>query len=227
MIGGVKMKVLVVAPHADDEVLGVGGTIAKYVDEGHEVYICIITTGDSSMFSQEILDKLRLEALEAHKFLGIKETFFLELPAVMLSEVPKHEVNSRINTVIDNIKPDIVFIPHFGDMHLDHAIVSQATMVGVRPIKKDKVLEIYSYETLSETEWNIPHVTNAFIPNTFVDISPYLDRKIIAMECFATQIVEFPHPRSLEAIKSLAKLRGSTIGTKASEAFCLVRKIIL
>lgn len=221
------MKVLVVAPHADDEVLGVGGTIAKYIDEGHEVYVCVMTTGHPSMFSQEILDKLRLEAIATHKFLGVKDTFFLDLPAVMLSEVPKYKVNKKINEVIDNVQPDIVFIPHFGDMHLDHYIVSQAAMVGVRPIKEHKIIEVYSYETLSETEWNIPHVANAFIPNTYIDVTDYLDKKKKAMEHFTTQLTEFPHPRSIETIESLAKLRGSTIGVRAAEAFCLVRRIIL
>jgi len=221
------MKVLVVAPHADDEVLGVGGTIAKYIDEGNEVYVCVMTTGHSSMFPQEVLDKLRNEAIEAHKFLGINQTYFLDLPAVMLSEVPKHEVNKKINGVIEEVQPDVVFIPHFGDMHLDHYIVSQAAMVGVRPIKNHRILEVYSYETLSETEWNIPHVTNVFIPNTYINITDYLDKKKTAMEHFTTQLTEFPHPRSIEAIESLAKLRGSTIGVKAAEAFCLVRRIIL
>ncbi len=221
------MKVLVVAPHADDEVLGVGGTIAKYFDEGNEVYVCVVTTGHPSMFSQEVLDKLRNEAIESHKFLGVKQTYFLDLPAVMLSEVPKHEVNKKINEVIDEVQPDIVFIPHFGDMHLDHYIVAQAAMVGVRPIKDHRILEVYSYETLSETEWNIPHVTNIFIPNTYIDITSYLDKKKKAMEYFTTQLTEFPHPRSIEAIESLAKLRGSTIGVKAAEAFCLIRKIVL
>lgn len=221
------MKVLVVAPHADDEVLGVGGTIAKYIDEGHEVYVCVMTSGHPSMFPQQVLNKLRNEALEAHNFLCVKKSFFLDLPAVMLSEVPKHEVNKKIKEVIDEVQPDVVFIPHFGDLHLDHYIVSQATMVCVRPIKDHRILEVYSYETLSETEWNIPHISNAFIPNTYIDITGYLDKKKAAMEYFTTQIKEFPHPRSIEAIESLAKLRGSTIGVKAAEAFCLIRKIIL
>ncbi len=220
------MNVLVVAPHADDEILGVGGTISKYVEEGHDVYVCVVTSGHASMFPEEVLDKLRDEVKASHRYLGIKETLFLEYPAVMLSEVPKHELNKKINNVIDEIKPEVVFIPHFGDMHLDHFIVSQSTMVGVRPIKEHKVLEIYSYETLSETEWNIPHVSNSFVPNVYIDISDYLDKKVKAMSYFTTQLVEFPHPRSLEAIKSLAKLRGSTVGVKAAEAFCMIRRII-
>lgn len=221
------MNVLVVAPHADDEILGVGATIAKYVDEGHDVYICVVTSGHPSMFSKEVLKKLRSETIDSHKYLGIKETFFLEFPAVLLSEIPKHEINAKINTVLDEVKPDVVFIPHYGDMHLDHYIVSQAAMVGVRPIKDHKVLEVYSYETLSETEWNVPHVSNVFIPNSFVNVSNYLDKKLKAMSYFTTQLTQFPHPRSLEAITSLAKLRGSTVGVNAAEAFCLVRRIII
>ena len=112
-------------------------------------------------------------------------------------------------------------------MHSDHRIVSSAAMVGLRPINSHKVLEIYSYETLSETEWNIPSVKNVFLPNTWVDITKYLDKKLEAMGMYATQIKKFPHPRSLEAIESLAKLRGSTIGVHAAEAFSLIRRIII
>lgn len=220
------MRVLVIAPHADDEVLGVGGTIAKYVDEGHEVYVCIVTCGHPSMFPEDLLKKLRSEAIDAHGSLGVKETFFIDFPAVMLSETPVHEINSKVLDVIKEVEPDIAFIPHYGDIHLDHNIVSQAAMVGLRPIRKHKVMEIYSYETLSETEWNIPHVSNAFIPNTWVDVSDYLDKKLEAMNIYSTQVTQFPHPRSSEAIKSLAKLRGSTVGMNAAEAFSLIRRII-
>lgn len=221
------MKVLVIAPHADDEVLGVGGTIAKYIDEGHEVYVCIVTCGHPMMFPEDILKELRNEAISIHKFLGVKETYFLDFPAVMLSEIPVHEVNNKILDVIKKSQPDVAFIPHYGDMHIDHYIVSQAAMVGLRPIMNHKVLEVYSYETLSETEWNIPHTSNVFIPNTWVDISKYLGKKLEAMDMYSTQVTKFPHPRSLEGIESLAKLRGSTVGVNAAEAFCLIRRIIL
>lgn len=221
------MKTLVIAPHADDEVLGVGGTIAKHIDEGNDVYVCIVTSGHPTMFPEDILKQLRKEALSAHEFLGVKETFFLDFPAVMLSEIPKHEINGKILDTINEVQPDVVFIPHYGDMHLDHYIVSQASMVGLRPIREHKVLEVYSYETLSETEWNIPHTSNTFIPNTWVDISNYLDKKLKAMNTYSTQVYEFPHPRSLGGIESLAKFRGSTIGVNAAEAFTLIRRIIL
>lgn len=219
------MRVLVVAPHADDEILGVGGTMAKYVAEGRDVYVCIVTTGHPSMYPQDILEEIRRETQEAHNYLGVKKTHFLEFPAVMLNQVSTPDLNQRLSDVINEVKPDVVFIPHFGDMHQDHHIVSQATMVAVRPINDHKVREVYSYETLSETEWNIPHSGNAFIPNTFINISDYLQNKIRAMSYFKTQLRSFPHPRSLEALESLARLRGSTIGVRAAEAFCLIRRV--
>lgn len=221
------MNLLIVAPHADDEILGVGGTIAKYVDEGHKVYVCIVTSGHPSMFPESRLKELRCETLRVHEFLGVENTFFLEFPAVLLNEVPVPELNAKLLEVINDLEPSVVFLPHYGDMHSDHRIVSSAAMVGLRPINSHKVLEIYSYETLSETEWNIPSVKNVFLPNTWIDITKYLDKKIEAMGMYATQIKEFPHPRSLEAIESLARLRGSTIGVHAAEAFSLIRRIII
>lgn len=216
-----------VAPHADDEVLGAGGTIARHIGQGDEVHVCIVTVGHPSMYPQELLDEIRRETMAAHEYLGVTNTIFLELPAVMLNQIPVPELNKRVYDVIDELRPTVVLIPHFGDMHLDHGIVSRSVMVGVRPINGHRVLEVYSYETLSETEWNIPHSRNAFMPNTFVDISDYLETKIEAMRCIRTQLRSFPHPRSLEAIESLARLRGSTIGVDAAEAFCLIRRIEL
>lgn len=220
------MNVLVVAPHADDEILGVGGTIARYVSEGHDVYVCVVTSGHPLMFPKSMLEKLRNEALEAHRYLGVKQSIFLDFPAVMLNEIPRHEINAKISDVIQEIKPEIIYIPHHGDMHLDHYIVSQSTMVGARPVKDFKVREIYSFETLSETEWNIPHANNAFLPNTFINISDFIDKKIKAMGLYTTQLHAYPHPRSIEAIEYLAKIRGATVGVNAAEAFCSIRRII-
>lgn len=221
------MKILVIAPHADDEVLGVGGTIARYAEEGNQVDVCVVTVGQVPMFSQDVISAIRNEALKAHKLLGVHESIFLELPAVLLSEIPRHEINGKLCEVINRVKPDIVYIPHFGDMHYDHTLVAQAAMVAVRPINGCKVKEVYSYETLSESEWNTPHSKNTFIPNTYVNISKQLEKKEKAMECYRSQLKEFPHPRSVKALESLANLRGSTVGVNAAEAFCLLRKIEL
>ncbi len=220
------MNILVIAPHADDEILGVGGTISRYISEGNNVYVCITTRGYEPIFSRVLSEKVLMEASACHNLLGIKETYYLDFPSSMLEKIERNELNEKLLNVVDMVRPDIVFIPHFGDMQKDHEIIAKAAMVILRPKYKHKVPIIYSYETLSETEWNIPHVTNAFIPNVYIDITKFLAIKQEAMKQYQTQIGNFPNPRSLEAIEALAKYRGSTIQVNAAEAFSLIRQII-
>jgi LmbE family N-acetylglucosaminyl deacetylase len=219
------MNILVIAPHADDEILGVGATMAKCIDNGDNVYICIVTRGVKPLFDDVYMDKLRNEALLAHKILGSVKTYFLEFPSVMLEQVPRYEINNKIFNVVQEVKPDIVYMPHFGDMQKDHQIVAEAVMVAVRPKYEHAVKRIYSYETLSETGWNIPNTQNEFIPNVYEDISDYLDKKLEAMSVYESQLSDYPNPRSIEAIKALAKYRGSTVNLRAAEAFMLIREI--
>lgn len=213
------MKVLVFAPHNDDEVLGVGGTIAKYVRDGHEVYICEVTSGKNA----ERVKRIQDEALKAHQILGVKDTFFLGFPVVELNNCSTIELNTAIEEIVKKVNPEIAFIPHKGDMHIDHNVVSRSAMVALRPISNPQLISIYAYETLSETEWNLPSVDNAFIPNVWCDITDTIDKKIEAMKCFESQLLEFPHPRSLKAIRSLSEYRGSTVGVNNAESFMLIR----
>ena len=219
------MKVLIISPHPDDEIIGVGGTIAKRCKNGDEVYVCIVTKGVEPLFPEELVNRTRAEAREAHKFLGVKETIFLDFPSVMLETVPRYEFNGKICEVIQNLKPDEVYIPHRGDMQLDHQMVVDAAMVAVRPKYAHKVKRVYAYETLSETGWNIPNVQNEFIPTVYDDISECFDDKMKAMAFFETQLSDFPDARSLEAIEALAKFRGATVHVRAAEAFSLIREI--
>lgn len=218
-------KILIFAPHADDEILGVGGVMARNIAEGNHVYVCIVTHGEEPLFSKEFVQKLRKETIDAHKFIGITETIFLEYPAVMLEQVERFKLNGSIMKVIQEIQPDEVYIPHIGDMQKDHQIVNEAVMVAVRPKYEHKIKAVYAYETLSETEWNIPNVINAFIPTVYKDISNYLETKKKALTYFETQVSDFPDPRSLEAVEALAKYRGSTVKVNAAEAFMLIREI--
>ena len=220
------MNVLVIAPHDDDEVLGVGGTIAKHVSRGDNVYVCIVTSGMPPLFTDEDMEVLAQETKRVHSFLGIKHTYFLGFPAAMLEDVPRYKLNQSLMDVIFETKPDVVYIPHFGDMQKDHTLTAEAAMVGLRPKYDHVVKQVYAYETLSETEWNIPHGKNVFIPNVYSDISDFLEIKLQAMAMYTTQLADFPNPRSLEAVSSLAKLRGSTINKEAAEAFYLIRGII-
>lgn len=226
------MNVLVFAPHPDDEVLGCGGSIARYISEGNNVFVCIVTSGLPPIYEDDY--KIAKEKgwphiqypdiMKAHSLLGVKETFFMQFPTVMMETVPRYELNGKVNDLVQRLNPEVVYIPHFGDMQKDHAIVSEAVMVAARPKYDNTVRYVYSYETLSETEWNIPHASNTFIPNTFVNIENYLEKKLEAMKCFTTQICDFPNPRSMKAIEALARLRGSTMGAGAAEAFALIRE---
>lgn len=224
------MNVLVFAPHPDDEILGCGGTMARHITEGDKVEVCIVTRGKPPVFQidKEVYDKwphnLYPEIIESHSMLGISKTYFMEFPAVMMENVPRYKLNNAILILIRQCKPDIIYMPHFGDLQKDHTLTCESIMVAVRPKYEHIVRYVYAYETLSETEWNIPHGSNCFIPNVFVDISDYLSKKLEALDCYQSQLGQFPDPRSLETVESLAKFRGSTMGVKAAEAFMLIRE---
>lgn len=219
------MKILVIAPHPDDEIIGVGGTIAKRAASGDEVHVCVVTKGCAPLFEESFIEQGRQECRRADQMLGVMETVFLDFPAVMLETVPRYELNGKLSEVIQKIKPDEVYIPHRGDMQIDHQIVADAAMVGLRPKYEHVVKRIYTYETLSETGWNMPNVQNEFIPNVYEDISSFLEKKLEAMQVFESQLSDFPAARSLGAIEALAKYRGALVNVTAAEAFCLVREI--
>lgn len=219
------MKILIIAPHADDEIIGVGGTAAKCIANGGEVYVCVVTRGAKPLFDDEYVLRLREETLQCHKLLGVTKTYFLEFPAVMLEKHDRYLLNDGIYKVISEVAPDEVYIPHIGDMQKDHQLVAEASMVALRPKYDSSVKRIYAYETLSETGWNIPNIQNEFIANSFSDISDYLNTKLEAMGMYKSQLAEFPAARSVGAIEALAKYRGAVMNLNAAEAFMLIREI--
>ena len=219
------MNVLIIAPHPDDEILGCGGTIAKHTAAGNRVYVCVVTRGKLPLFNDDGVKIVREECASAHEYLGVKETIFLDFPAAMLEEVPRYELNDSLCTVVQCIKPEEVYIPHRGDMQLDHKMIVDAAMVALRPKYEHVAKRIYAYETLSETGWDIPNTVNEFIPTVYNDISGYLDRKLQAMRFYRSQLAPYPNPRSIESLEALAKYRGSTVNKRAAEAFSLIREI--
>ena len=219
------MNVLVIAPHPDDEVLGCGGTIAKYAKNGDQVYVAIVTKGTEPMFSKKETEQTRLECRKADEYLGVKEIFFMDFLAARIEEIPRHVLNGAFISLIQRIQPEVVYLPHRGDMQLDHKLTVDAAMVALRPKYNHVISKIYSYETVSETGWDIPNVMNEFIPNVYNDISDYLDIKIEALSMYKSQIADYPNARSLKAINALALYRGTTVSVKAAEAFSLIREI--
>ena len=143
----------------------------------------------------------------------------------MLETVPRYELNGEISEVVQRIRPDEVYIPHRGDMQLDHQMVVDSAMVAVRPRGNYYPKRVYAYETLSETGWNIPNTVNEFIPTVYEDISGTLKAKLEAMNIFQSQLAPFPAARSIGAIEALARYRGATVNVNAAEAFNLIREI--
>lgn len=222
-------NILVIAPHADDEVLGCGATMAKLAKQGHHVYVLIATNasvGAPELFGPEIIRQVRSEAIAAHKLLGVEDTSFLEFPAPALDQYPGYKMANEIAAVIRKYKADVVFVPHRGDCHIDHKIVHECTMVACRPLANSTVKEVYAYETLSETEWGEPVAADFFVPTKYVTFSEEeFEVKLKAMSCFKSQLYAFPASRSLEAIEALAKYRGATVSKMRAESFEVLREI--
>ena len=216
------MKILVIAPHPDDEVLGCGGTIAKHSENGDDVYLIIATKAYTPDWTEEFIKNREKEIKESNKILGIKKTYFLNYPTVKLDTIPQKELNDSIVKIVNKIKPDIAYIPFKGDLNKDHRLLFEASLVALRPINH-KVKKILSYEILSETEWG--QEIEVFKPNVYVDITKTFNKKIEAMKAYKSELREFPHPRSLKAIEALAIKRGSEIGVKYAESFYLIREI--
>lgn len=223
------MSVLVVAPHADDEVLGCGGTMRKHVEASDRVFVLICTNGNvgaPEIFSEDDITLVREEALKAHAIIGVEDSIFWDLPAPRLSTYESYRISNMFTEIFNNIKPDIVYLPHHGDIHADHKSVFDAAMVAARPISSHRIGKILAYETLSETEWSHPYPDQVFIPNYFNLLTKeQLDIKLEAMKLYRSQLKSTPHARSLENIKNLAKFRGSSMNSFHAEAFQLIRSI--
>ena len=221
-----KKRIMVVSPHPDDETLGAGGTITKLIDQGYEVMILTVSGHLPPLYTREDYEVTLKEAYEAYKVLGVSDSVFLEIPATMIGEQPVHVLNSKVTSIMKEFEPNIVFCP-FPDRHIDHRLIFESCMVATRPVGFGKKIEmVTAYETLSETHWNAPYVEPNFTQNLVVNIDKYLEKKIEALQCFKSQISEKEGPRSLEAVKSLARFRGSQAGFEYGEAFYIIRKTL-
>ncbi len=219
-------RVLVIATHPDDEVLGCGGVMARHSSEDDAVHVLVITRGIPGLFPPEQIEATRQELRRAHDVLGVSGVTFLNFPAPKLDVVAGNDLADAIGRVVRQFRPHTVYAPHRGDIHGDHQATYWATLVATRPINDCPVRRVLCYETLSETEWGPPVGDLAFIPTVFVDITDSLERKLEAMACYHSQLKEPPHPRSLRSIEALARFRGGTVSLDAAEAFMLVREII-
>ena len=219
-----KKNLVVFAAHPDDEVLGCGGTI-KRLSKNFNVIVVFFTTGITSRNlknENKEINKLKQDCIRSNKILGTKKIVFFELKDNQLDSYPRLFIIKKIENILKNYKPEIVFTHYFEDLNIDHQIVSYSTITACRPVKNKFLKKILFFETLSSTEWSIKRT---FQPNYYYDISNFLPFKIKAMKMYKTEIQKNPLPRSVKTIESLARLRGSEINKKFAEAFFLYRKI--
>lgn len=222
------MNILVLAAHPDDEVLGCGGTIARLSSEGHKVTIAILGQGAASRFpkdSTEALSEisaLRERSREAARILGVAEALHYDLPDNRFDSVNLLDVVKLIEGIGRRTNPDEVYTQHGGDLNVDHQITFRATMTAFRPLPGARVRALYSYEVASSTEWSFGNSPPAFIPDTFVDISEFLDKKLEALTAYREELRSPPHPRSIEGVSAQARDRGARVGVGAAEAFATV-----
>lgn len=231
----IKENILVISAHPDDEVLGVGGTIAKKAIEGHDIFVVILATGIAARYSnpnsqkakiKQEIDNLRKEAEKSASVLGVKKIFFLDFPDNRLDTIPKMDITFKLKEIIEIIKPQIVYIHHFGDYNWDHQIAFETSLMACRPNVGDYFPnQIYSYEVVSSTERSFQNNLNVFTPNVFENIETTIESKKKALQCYKTELREYPHPRSPEAIEYLARKRGGEVAFEFAEAFQLIRKI--
>ena len=221
-------KVLVVAAHPDDEVLGCGATIRKHVDAGDEVSVVFMADGITSrgaIDQEELIAKREVDSVKACSIIGVTEPTFFRLRDNRMDEEPLLDVVKLLEGVINEIRPQIIYTHHGGDLNVDHRITHQVVMTACRPVPGFFVEEIYSFEVPSSTEWSTEGIGSHFRPTMFVNISDLWDVKVQALKAYVGELPEYPHSRSLGGVEALVKWRGASVGCSHAEAF-MVERII-
>jgi LmbE family N-acetylglucosaminyl deacetylase len=225
------MRVLVIASHPDDEVLGCGATIARHCDAGDEVTIVVLGEGatsrspDERQVNERRLACLHDEAQQAASVLGTSDLRLLQLPDNRFDTVPLLHVVQLLEPIVDEIAPEVVYCQHGGDLNVDHQVTFRAALTATRPVPGSPVKSVLSFEVNSSSEWSFGAFAPIFQPSVFVDVSATIDRKLEALARYRSELRSFPHPRSLEAVRARATCWGATVGVNAAEAFVPVREL--
>ena len=219
-------SILVIAPHPDDETLGCGGTLLKHKKKGDQLHWLIMTVmSEDAGFSTASINKRKTElTLVAEKY-QFDSVTVLDFPATCLDQFPLQEIIAKMNRVLATTRPEVVYLPFEGDIHSDHKVTFQAAASCCKTFRNGFIKKIMSYETLSETDFILSAGTTRFAPNVFISIDDFLEDKINVMNIFSSELGEFPFPRSDQAIRALAALRGTNANCKAAEGFMLLKEI--
>lgn len=219
-------KILIVAPHADDESLGCGGTILRHVSEGYDVCWLIVTgMSKASGFTTNQIKARKEEIIQVHARYGLSERYELNLPPAALETIPKNEIISSISTIINTVKPEVVYTAYRNDAHSDHEVVFDAVMSSTKSFRYPFIKRVLAYETISETDFGMKPEDSGFRPNVFNNISDFLEEKLNILNIFESEMDDFPFPRSRKALTALSQLRGAQANCEAAEAFMLIKEI--
>lgn len=222
-----RKRILFIATHPDDETLGCGGTILKYKTNGNQIYWLIVTCAyEKYGFAKELIENRKSEIHEVGLRYGFEKTFELEYPTTLLDIIAIRDIVKSIDSVVREVKPDILYVPNGNDVHSDHRLTFNAVWSCTKSFHFPYIREIYAYETVSETEFSPPLPDCGFMPNAFSDITDYFREKIKIMEIYKSEVKPHPFPRSEKNLEALATFRGATIGVKYAEAFMCLKRII-
>jgi len=215
-------KILITCAHPDDETLGMGGTIFLHRKKGDQIFVLIFADGESARGRENAkISERKKQAKKALSILGVTDIKFLNYKDQKLDTISLVELSQEIENVISKWKPDIVYTHFWGDVNQDHRAIFQSTQIATRPTPTQIVKKLICYETPSSTEWALP--TQQFIPNLFVNIKSSIKSKVEAFKIYKNEVMDFPHPRSIEGITNRAKYWGCTTGLEYSEAFIVLR----
>ncbi|NIH80863.1 PIG-L deacetylase family protein [Amycolatopsis viridis] len=217
--------VLVVAAHPDDEVLGAGGTLARHVHCGDRVHALLVADGATSRYTAGMAERLAKCTRRAAQVLGFASVHQLSLPDQRLDTLPLLDVTREVEKVVDRVRPEVVYTHFPGDVNADHGVVARAAWTACRPYVLPGLRLFAAFETPSSTEWAWPLAGSTFSPARFVDVSATLDGKLDAMSCYDSELRDYPHPRSLRALRERAAYWGSRVGRPAAEAFQVLREV--
>lgn len=222
-----KPNILVVAAHPDDEVLGVGGTLLKLAKENNEnIHILFLSRGEASRGEKYANERLREnQARRTCQKLGATLHWTKNFPDNAFDSIPLLHVIQSIEPYLVKLQPHIVFTHYSQDLNIDHRITFQAVYTTFRPSRQRRLTKLYSFEVLSSTEWQVKDPSQVFLPNLYVDIAPYIKKKIELLNTYKREMDSFPFPRSAEGVLTLAQYRGMECGLKYAEAFKLIREI--
>lgn len=219
--------ILVVAPHADDETLGCGGTILKYISEGYEVHWLIVT--GMSKESGFTIDQIKIREAEIENVTeqyGFTSVHQLKLSPAFLDTIPMGEIVGKISDIVHQLQPSIIFTTYRNDAHSDHEVVFDAVMSASKSFRYPFIQKIIAYETISETDFGMKPEDGGFRPNLFIDITPFLEQKLNILKVFDSEIGVFPFPRSIKAVEALSFVRGVQCNSESAESFMILKEII-